>query len=783
MNHVTDIREAGEDASVLTDAGSGGLIGRAVLSEAPLSAHLRDDETPRYVLRNKKHGVTVEDPDGSEEYAPDRGHSGVALVSDVRVLFAAGRSGDDLTVSVSLADVVDVRTEDGLIGGAFVVETVGDERYRFPCRGDLEPVREYLDAAVGVWTRAERHVEEAREQLDRLESAFESGNADVVLAATGDVEETLADARDGADALDGARAHIEERAAEVRSDLSALERRAHAEYAEQARERAHVRWDDGDYEAAMDNVDEADDAYAAALAIDGEEPEDELLTERRGTLAEERDRLSSAPLDRAEHAVDVAEAAGDPGSAVEWWETAVERYETALSLDWGRDDRRFAGTADALRDDLADAARNLVTAHCEQAREHVAAGDEVRDATPDRAGTEYERASEALAAAREVTRERVPDATDEIDAVAATLEERLESLSGFESPAGAEVDGGRTATAGPSDSTSSDDGSQEESCEDESGGDSGEDEPGRDSGGDEPGGDSADAGEGGTPDRTDDEIEVPEAAGESGPVEAEDDSAERPGVGPDPVEASSGDDSEDQAGERDEGDPAARPSNGDATEDPSEAKTDAESDPLAETQTVIGNPGDESGRGKEPDRTGENATTRSEDDESRPGAEPNDAPASEWRSAGELGDGDVPGEPSTDAVREEHVTDPAAVDADALPSVVARVFEAAGWSTTVFGAGTGDRYDLLAATDDPISLTVCVWTIHPETVETVDAATVERYANYFDGVDEADAAAVCSAAEVSETARARADDLGFELLDSSELADRLAPLGLDPEEF
>jgi hypothetical protein len=111
------------------------------------------------------------------------------------------------------------------------------------------------------------------------------------------------------------------------------------------------------------------------------------------------------------------------------------------------------------------------------------------------------------------------------------------------------------------------------------------------------------------------------------------------------------------------------------------------------------------------------------------------------------------------------------------------VFESAGWSTTVFGAGTGNRYDLLAGTDAPVSVTVCVWTLHPDTVETVDAATVERYANYFEGVEEADAAAICSAAPVSETARARADDLGFELLDETDLADRLEPLELDPEAF
>ncbi|PSP53738.1 hypothetical protein BRC67_01050, partial [Halobacteriales archaeon QH_3_68_24] len=115
MNNVTDISEAGRDAAVLTDAGSGGLIGRALLADRPLVEHLADDETPRYVLRNRKQGVTVERPDGTEEYEPDRGHGGAAVLTDVRVLFAAGRSDGDRTVSVPLVDVVDVRTEDGLL--------------------------------------------------------------------------------------------------------------------------------------------------------------------------------------------------------------------------------------------------------------------------------------------------------------------------------------------------------------------------------------------------------------------------------------------------------------------------------------------------------------------------------------------------------------------------------------------------------------------------------------------------------------------------------------------
>ncbi|MEF8853403.1 MAG: restriction endonuclease [Haloarculaceae archaeon] len=717
MNNVTDIREVGQDASVLTDTGSGGLISRGVLSEGALADHLGDDETPQYVLRNKKHGVTVEGPEGTDEYAPDTNHCGVAVVSDVRVLFAAGQSGGDVTLSVSLGDVVDVRTENGLLGGAFVVETVDDERYRFPCRGDLKSVQEYLDAAVGVWTRAQRHVEEAHEQVDRLRDAFESGNADVVLAATAEVEETLADAREAAGALDGARARIDERAAEVSEELAALERRACAAYAEQARERAHVRWDDEDYETAMDDLDEASEAYAAAEDINAAEPGEELLAERREALAEERERLAGVPVDRAEHAVDVAAAADDPGSAVDRWETAVERYETALSLDWGRDDRRFEGDSRTLRDDLADAARQLVGAHCDHAREHIAEGDSLREDHPEQAGDTYDRAAAALAAAREVTRERVPNATDEVDAVAATLADRLEETPGTEEPGGAEADSGRTAAVSrPS-----------------------------------------------------------EGAGESDASSADD-----------PLETAA---SEPTDGSGDTGAGAEGAAGTDGEETTADSKG---TDSLGDAETVVGNSASEESNGQVADRGTE--------------AESADPVPSEWRTGDELiddrdrtapthGSGDReattegegsdgrPGGDGSDADAETmRVTDPATVDPDVLPSLVARVFEAVGWSTTVFGESAGNRYDLVAATDDPVSVTVCVWTLHPETAGTVDAATVDRYASYVEGVEEADAAALCSAAPVSETAHARAADNGFDLLDADDLAHHVETLGLDLEE-
>ena len=58
MKHVIEVD--GGDASVLTESGNGGLIGRGLLADRPLAEYVDTTETPAYVMRNKKRGVSVE---------------------------------------------------------------------------------------------------------------------------------------------------------------------------------------------------------------------------------------------------------------------------------------------------------------------------------------------------------------------------------------------------------------------------------------------------------------------------------------------------------------------------------------------------------------------------------------------------------------------------------------------------------------------------------------------------------------------------------------------------
>ena len=131
---------------------------------------------------------------------------------------------------------------------------------------------------------------------------------------------------------------------------------------------------------------------------------------------------------------------------------------------------------------------------------------------------------------------------------------------------------------------------------------------------------------------------------------------------------------------------------------------------------------------------------------------------------------DVDGESGDAAESADASVDPAAVNPGRFPAFVAALFRDHGWSTAVFDGGGDRKYDLIAEADGPVGVTVCVWTAHPDEVEAVDAATIERYAASLDRTEEADVAALVSAAPLSATARERATDHDVRVLDADGIA-------------
>ncbi|WP_135365561.1 hypothetical protein [Halosimplex halophilum] len=755
MEHVIEVEDG--DAQVLTETGSGGLIGRGLLHERPLAEYVEGAETPRFVVRNKKRGFTVERTEGDAndggdrgtvnagaeqgvangaagavdtgQVAPDGDHSAAALVTDTRVLFAAGRAGGDRTRSVPLADVVDARTEAGLLDETLVLDLVSGAQYRFPSRGDLTAVREFVDAAAGIWSSAERRLESAAETLDRIERAFEAGDADVVLAAVGDVRETLDEAREAAAPLDGAAASVADRAGDYRERLAAFERRAYAEQAEQARERGHTRWDDHAYEAAADHFERAVDSYAAALSVDADRPDDELIERRRANLVAERERLAAAPLERAEQAVEMARGADDLETAEAWWERALERYERVHALDWGRDEPRFEGDREAVRERLAMVARQLVETRCERARRAL---DAAEDAPPGAAAAACERAESSLDAARSVARERVPDALDGVEA----LDERLADCR--PGPDDNEVSDAGTVVVSPGEGGRNADGDT----------DAAEDADADGGGGTVSGGADAATGE------ADDDASAAMGDGWMLADDGGDDewlSAERTGTADDAAGATDADTARSDADAADT-DATGQSLDADAGADTTDAERVA--DAAESADTVLGNGADGADGADEP-RDTSGCTTRG-GPEGGPGAGVSDG----WTPAAL-----------------------AALGAEAFGETVADCLRATGWTVETAGGGVvddgaTDGPDLRATAPGPVDVRAGVLAVPADEASTLDEAAVDRLAAAVERDDRLDAAVLVAGATLPPAVRERAAAAGVDVVEPDALVDELDGFGV-----
>lgn len=149
MARVLDLST--DDDGVLHRTDTSGLFSSGHLAAAPLASHLDDAETARYLLDNKKAGVTVADGDDETSYEPDPDYRAFTVVTDRRLLFVAGRAEGDETLSLPLSAVSTVGTESaGLLSTAFVVVASDGRRFSFPCRGDLDPVVETLRSGTAT---------------------------------------------------------------------------------------------------------------------------------------------------------------------------------------------------------------------------------------------------------------------------------------------------------------------------------------------------------------------------------------------------------------------------------------------------------------------------------------------------------------------------------------------------------------------------------------------------------------------------------------------------------
>ena len=723
MDRIRDLTGTDGRSDDLVTGASGGLFDTQYLSGDPPAASLEPYEQPQYVLRNKSSGVERTGEGSETAVRPDGDHQALAVVTDCRVRFFIGHAGGDRVESADHDEIVEARAEkSGLVTSTLLVERVDGRRLRFPCRGDVSAVAAYVDDAAQTWTTASRLVDEAGDRLDASRDSLEEGEFADARAVLADVADDVTAARDHVATLgDGAETALESRASTLVDRLHRLEGEIAAMTGASHHAAAQDAWkDDHDFERAASEYGRGAAEYERALASSGETPPEETLRRRLRGLRGERAVLRAAPMADARAAREVAMATGDPDEAAAEWETALTCYREAATLDWGEHDRGFVIERELARERASEAATKALDAHVEAGETWVTAGDKiVKNGRRREAGQAYERAEAHLDAARDIARELQPSRLEDIDGRARALRKRK---SGEVVPS-VDPDEAPLSVEAVADELASD-GTPARSvtaATETAGASDGEGEP---------------------PDTE------PTAATRT-PSDRIDESVDHtPAVRRRPT-ASGTHTSADATGVTAEGEAATE------TSPPSTRQP-----PVTERKTRI-----------EPRNRQETPTSGLEQDDAGTGDPIADVGQG---SPPESGEATPEGVPSTDllaAVRR--------LDGRGLTELIADLWEANGWSTTVFSARTQTVYDVLAIrTRDGADERLLLWTAHRPDGGAVDETAVRRCATTRDSSRGADGATLVTTGTLTAAARRRAADLDVGVVEREALLEAVVAAGL-----
>lgn len=129
--------------------------------------------------------------------------------------------------------------------------------------------------------------------------------------------------------------------------------------------------ENGDYEQGRKVLQQAQADHEQATELrDAVERADAFQFGTQRDLAEDIQSLgwkietvAAEPIRQAHEAKIAAESADGPAEAVDHWERAFQRYGHVLTLEWGTDERNFAGDPEKVRPELERAATALIDCH------------------------------------------------------------------------------------------------------------------------------------------------------------------------------------------------------------------------------------------------------------------------------------------------------------------------------------------------------------------------------------------------------------------------------------
>jgi tetratricopeptide (TPR) repeat protein len=415
---------------VLTSTGPGGLFSTGYLHDEPALVAVDDDETPRFALTSRKHGVEIGTSESSETVRPGSNYRMVGVVTDRRFIVLVGNDDGDRRFVVPHVDIDQVTGDHSLGHGQITVRRCSGTEWRVHCgKQGIVDLTAYLSHASQAWVRVENILDEvkrmlvtATEQCDQgdheraLETVLEAGDR---LDAAGETATEFGPPSD-ANALEGRVTTVRERHIATLTEVRRSRARRAVDTGEQ-------HWRRNEFEAAYDAYEAARAEYDDIFSLPTEGvPDLAGIRAKRDRLETVMEDLEQSPLRTAAAADNEAVAAEDPAVAAEHWAEALEAYREVLELDWGADERRFAGDPKRVRERLGTVAENLVTARRTVATDAMEAGDWYADASqPDAALAEYKTAQAAFETALVDARDCYPDATDHLEAELNAVAQRL----------------------------------------------------------------------------------------------------------------------------------------------------------------------------------------------------------------------------------------------------------------------------------------------------------------------------------------------------------------------
>lgn len=371
--------------------------------------------------------------EGEEERSVETPIAGVLTDRRIVVLPAAavGDPESAETGEIAYSELAGVDRQ----GGAVALSTTDGVTWEVPLPG-ADPQVEDAIARELLWIgRVRRRIVAARNDVDLAAGEIRAAAEDLNWA-------------DGLDRYREVRATLDDLCQSVfltesvhesalGPELTSIERDLERAHVELLVERAGSRltlgqqlMDNGDVEQAGAVLETAyedfDAATAHAAALQRSDAfrfgDQRAVEERLERLGWEVEAVAAEPLRHAYEAKMLARSTRDPDETLEHWERAIHRFGAALALDWAEEERFTGVDREAVREELGNAAGQLLAVHGTLARTNWDSGVEHLGADEPKPAIErLTTAIDHLERARELAAEFRPDAVED-------LERRLEAM-------------------------------------------------------------------------------------------------------------------------------------------------------------------------------------------------------------------------------------------------------------------------------------------------------------------------------------------------------------------